>query len=123
MFPADGAQFSSFLTAFLLGIGLGVLYEAFRVPRLLFRISPVLVLVADTLYFFLCSVILFLFVFFTNDGQLRLFLLLSTVVGCLFYALTDVENKKRFAFAFGGGSGTFRRFFSCHAQFSDAERS
>ncbi len=88
MFPADGAQFSSFLTAFLLGIGLGVLYEAFRVPRLLFRISPVLVFVADTLYFFLCSVILFLFVFFTNDGQLRLFLLLSTVVGCLFYALT-----------------------------------
>lgn len=88
MFPADGMQFASFLVAFLLGIGLGIAYEIFRVPRLLLCISPILVFVADTLYFFLCSVVLFLFVFFANDGQVRLFLLLSTAVGGMLYALT-----------------------------------
>lgn len=82
------SQFELFVLFLLLGLALGVGYELCRVPRLLLRIHPVLVCAADVLFSFFASCVLFTVTFVRNDGQLRLYCLLSAAIGLLFYEVT-----------------------------------
>lgn len=81
-------QTRSFLQACLLGGGLGMLYDVFRITRVAFPLPRWAVLVEDMLFFALCAVSTFLFLLETGDGQLRWYVLAGLALGALVYWAT-----------------------------------
>ncbi len=74
-----------FLAACLLGAGLGLIYDVFRVFRLVFRQGRLLILAEDLLFWFLAGWITFLFLLLFTEAQLRLYVLLGQSLGFLVY--------------------------------------
>lgn len=77
-----------FLYSCLLGAGLGLLYDLFRISRIAFPSPVAVVLVEDILYFGLCAVATFLFIMAQNYGQIRWFILAGELIGWVVYYLT-----------------------------------
>ena len=77
-----------FLKSLLLGAGLMLLYDVFRILRLAFPAPAPVVFLQDLLYCGICAVSTFLFMVSANDGQVRIFILLGEILGMVFCAFT-----------------------------------
>ncbi len=77
-----------FFFSCLFGVGLGVLYDVFRVLRLILSPPRGLLFALDVLYALLCCVVLFFFFLIFNNGLPRVFLLLGSFLGAVIYRLT-----------------------------------
>ncbi len=95
--------------AALFGVAVGVLYDLFRVLRLLFRPTVAAVFVEDLLFFSITALLMSIFLFTFHSGVLRLYIfgcaaagaaLWYMTLGRVFYRLwRRVADKIRRAFA------------------------
>ena len=81
-------QIQVFFGAILLGAAFGVVYDIFRIIRLVVLKSSVAVFVEDILFWIIVTITTFFFTILFNNGELRLSLIISETVGFLIYYLT-----------------------------------
>lgn len=74
--------------AALFGVGVGILYDVFRVLRLIFRPSAVAVFVEDLIFFFITAWLTGMFIFTFHSGVIRLYIFVSAVAGAALWYLT-----------------------------------
>ena len=82
------AQTAYFLWSLVLGLALGILYDAVRAVRMIFRAGRIHVILSDIVFFMLCGVLTSLFALPFNKGNVRVFILFGEGVGFLSYRLT-----------------------------------
>ena len=70
-----------------LGFGflLGILYDIFRLVRLIVSRSKGVILFMDLLYFAVCSLLVFCFILAADSGKVRLYTVAGEVIGWLIY--------------------------------------
>ena len=72
----------------ILGAGLGVLYDVFRIIRMVINSKSVAIFVEDVIYFILSGIITFVFVLKINSGESRFYILAGEGIGWISYHLT-----------------------------------
>ena len=77
-----------FLSFFIVGIILGIIYDIFKVKRKLFGFNTVTLFVDDFLYSLLCLVFVITCVFVFNNGIIRWYEFLMCAFGFLLYKAT-----------------------------------
>lgn len=95
--------------AALFGVGVGILYDVFRVLRLLFRPSAVAVFVEDLLFFFITAALTGMFIFTFHSGVIRLYIFVSAVAGAALWYMTLGRICYRL---WRGVADKIRRFFA-----------
>ena len=81
-------QLHLFIIFLINGIIIGFIFDMFRVFRKSFRHKDYIINIQDVL-FWICTGIILLYSSFTfNDGELRLFMILSAFLGFVIYLLT-----------------------------------
>lgn len=83
-----GFEFETFLYALLLGFVLGLVYEVFRILRMVLPWGSVLVAIQDILYWIGAGAVTFLFFMRFTSGMIRGYVLLGEGLGLLLYFLT-----------------------------------
>lgn len=81
-------QTMTFLQSLLLGVALGILYDVFRILRLMIPSGRIISFLEDILYFTLCGIITFAFLLAVNNGIIRAYLLAGEALGTVVYYLT-----------------------------------
>lgn len=77
-----------FAASLLFSFIIGAEYDFFRTLRIVFHPGTVAVFIQDVIFFLLCAVQFTFFCFFFADGEIRLFVVLTCVVGTSLYCLT-----------------------------------
>ncbi|MBQ8868235.1 MAG: hypothetical protein IJ027_00760 [Oscillospiraceae bacterium] len=88
MIVSVSEQLYVFGLAALMGVALGVLYDVFKVMRLVGLNSQVLVFLEDVLFFAISTVTVFSFYMQITDGKFRVYPLIAASLGFLVYFLT-----------------------------------
>ncbi len=81
-------QTNLFLIFIVNGIIIGLLFDFFRVLRITFKTSDIITYIEDILFWILTGSIILYSVFTFNNGEIRLFLFLGILLGCICYMLT-----------------------------------
>ncbi len=81
-------QMQMFLFSILFGLFLGALFDAFRILRLALPSGKAAVFLEDSIFLILAAILTFLFIYKTNFGDIRFYLLLGTILGALLYYFT-----------------------------------
>lgn len=81
-------QAGAFLAAVALGAALCLLYDLFRLDRLIFRRSTAAVVFADVLFWIIAAFAVFCLLLMTTNGQIRGFVLLAVLLGFVIWRLT-----------------------------------
>ena len=81
-------QTTLFLFACLLGLPMGLLFDLFRMLRVLFRHAMVVVAIEDILFCCTCAVTLAAFTSVACRGEFRLFYPVGMLLGCLLWRFT-----------------------------------
>lgn len=84
-------QFMIFLFSCLLGVALGLLYDAFRFVRMIINPRNIFIFIQDVIYFLVSALITFLFVLVFNKGESRFYILAGEGIGWIIYHLTFGE--------------------------------
>lgn len=82
------AQMLVFLVACAVGAALGLLYDLFRIFRLIVPCGRVALALLDIFFFLLCAAATFLFLLAGNRGGIRFFLLEGELLGAVIWLLT-----------------------------------
>lgn len=77
-----------FLVFSLTGIFIGCLFDFFRILRKLFKTSNLITYIEDILFWILTGIIILYVIWYFNDGEIRLYLLLGLIMGIVIYILT-----------------------------------
>lgn len=77
-----------FIVFSLTGVGLGILFDFFRAIRKTFKTPDFVTYIEDILYWILAGIIILYNIWFFNDGEIRIFMILGIVIGALIYGLT-----------------------------------
>lgn len=75
-----------FLSTALCGMVIALVYDMFRIFRKAVRTGSIMTFVQDILYWIIASVIMFVTIYCSNDGELRGFLFLGAFLGVILYA-------------------------------------
>lgn len=78
-------QLSVFLYSFGLGFLLGVLYDFFRMLRMIFPFGRVLTFIQDFLYVIICAFVTFCFALVLNDGRIMFYIFFGEALGWIIY--------------------------------------
>lgn len=78
-------QVCVFFYSILLGFFLGVVYDIFRLFRIIINTSNIWIFCQDILYFILSSLITFIFILTFNNGEFRLYVILGECIGWIIY--------------------------------------
>lgn len=70
------------------GIIIGVLFDFFRILRKSFSGRDIITYIEDLLFWILTGIILLYSIFTFNNGEIRLFMFLGVILGCIFYMIT-----------------------------------
>lgn len=81
-------QLELFGYSLIFGVLLGVLYDVFRIFRLIFFKNKVAVIFQDILFWTIAGFSTFLFFLATNFGHIRFYMLLGMLIGASIYYLT-----------------------------------
>jgi len=73
---------------FVLGTFLGIIYDVFKIYRLIFASKNFLIFLLDVFYFLICSICVFVLSLVVNMGCIRYFIIQSAVIGFVSYKLT-----------------------------------
>lgn len=76
----------------LLGVGLGILYDVFRIIRMLINTRNITIFLQDIIYFIVSGLVTFLFVLGINEGQSRFYILAGEGIGWIAYHITLGEK-------------------------------
>ena len=92
-------ELSFLLHSFLLGIGMIIFYDIFRILRRLIPHKSVFISIEDMLYWIVCAVLIFLMLYKENDGIIRWFSIAGMTGGMFLYNgtissyITDIISK------------------------------
>ena len=78
-------QTEIFLCSLGFGFLLGILYDVFRILRIIFMKSKSFTFFADLLYFAVCAFLTFCFIMVVDSGRVRLYVALGEILGWLIY--------------------------------------
>ena len=81
-------QFSVFFGAIVLGACFGVLYDLFRIIRMVFFKSFTAVFIEDVLFWIVVTIVTIFYTILFNNGELRLSLIITGTIGFLVYYFT-----------------------------------
>lgn len=87
MTPAANTQAFTFLCSIAGGVAIALLYDLFRIKRRAFKTGNVMTYVEDLVYWLLVAVVMFTVVYYSNEGELRSYLFVGTLIGVVLYAL------------------------------------
>ncbi len=76
-----------FLSTAICGMVIAFVYDIFRIFRKAVRTGSLVTFVQDILYWLIASVIMFITIYHSNDGELRGFLFFGAFLGVILYAL------------------------------------
>ena len=82
------SQADLFIVFSLTGIGLGVLFDFFRALRKTFKTPDLITYLEDLIYWMLAGIIILYNIWFFNDGEIRIYMILGILIGSLIYTLT-----------------------------------
>lgn len=82
------SQLFSFAIAAVIGAAFGVLYDIFKVLRLVGLNSKLLIFIEDILFFLVATVTIFSYYMQITDGKFRIYSLVAAAIGFLIYFLT-----------------------------------
>ena len=74
-----------FLYSFISGALIGLLYDLFRIKRRFIKTSNLIVNIEDIIYWILVVVILLLNAYISNDGEIRGYIIIGTILGVVIY--------------------------------------
>ena len=77
-----------FLVFSLTGISIGLLFDFFRVLRKSFKTSDIVTSIEDILFWILTGIIILYNIWYFNNGEIRLFMILGIILGTIIYMLT-----------------------------------
>ena len=77
-----------FLVFSLTGISIGLLFDFFRVLRKSFKTSDIVTSIGDILFWILTGIIILYNIWYFNNGEIRLFMILGIILGTIIYMLT-----------------------------------
>lgn len=81
------SQVHIFLWSVLGGAAIGFIYDLFRIKRKTVKTGALFTWLEDFLYWVLVALIMFLLVYYSNDGEIRGYIFLGTAIGVVLYAL------------------------------------
>lgn len=81
------SQAYAFLCTIAGGMAIALLYDIFRIFRKTVKTGILAAYIQDLLYWLIVAVIMFMTIYYSNDGELRAYLFLGTFLGVLLYAL------------------------------------
>lgn len=92
-----------FGVAFLVGMGLVLVYDVFRILRRVIRHGTVLIGIEDLCFWLLCTIAVFLLLYQENDGMIRLFAFVGILLGMgIYLAVFSRFILRFFVWLFGG---------------------
>ena len=77
-----------FLFSLILGLVLVIIYDVFRIVRMIINSKNVAVFIQDVLYFIISGIITFIFVLGVNSGDSRFYILAGEGIGWIIYHIT-----------------------------------
>lgn len=77
-----------FLVFSITGVILGILFDFFRAIRKTFKTSDFLTCIEDVIYWFIAGIIILYNIYFFNNGEIRIFMIIGIIMGALIYTLT-----------------------------------
>lgn len=78
-------QFVTLLTMYASGIVLGIIFDTYRVVSRPFKLSRLTFSLFDLLYWIIATVVVFIVLLVSNDGELRFFIFIGLLLGTWFY--------------------------------------
>jgi spore cortex biosynthesis protein YabQ len=87
MITSVNSQAVIFLYTVIGGAAVALVYDLFRILRKAVRTGSLMTYVQDLLFWLIVSVIMFLTIFYSNDGELRAYLFIGACIGVILYAL------------------------------------
>ena len=69
------------------GIIIGLVFDFFRILRKSFKTKDIITYIEDILFWIITGLILLYSIFTFNNGEIRLFMFLGAILGCIFYML------------------------------------
>ena len=81
-------QMIIFALSCILGIVLGVLYDIFRIIRMVINSKSIAIFIGDIIYFIISGIITFIFVLKINSGESRFYIMAGEGIGWIAYHLT-----------------------------------
>ncbi len=82
-----GSQAYVFLCSVIGGVVIALLYDIFRILRKTIKTGSLITYIQDLLFWILVAVIMFATVYYSNEGELRSYIFLGTLLGVVLYAL------------------------------------
>lgn len=77
-----------FFHSFVLGIGLSVIYDHFRIHRMVFRHSRIKIYLEDLWFWMIALGASLVFLYYENNGCLRWFMIIGGLLGVILYEKT-----------------------------------
>ena len=77
-----------FLYSVLGGALIGLVYDIFRVKRRLIKTGDVSTHIEDFLFWLIVAIIMFLTLFYSNEGEFRIYTLMGNIIGLVLYVCT-----------------------------------
>ncbi len=77
------------------GLLIGLLFDFFRILRKSFKTSDIITYIEDILFWILTGIILLYSIFTFNNGEIRFYMFLGVILGCIIYMLLfsrDIVN-------------------------------
>lgn len=71
--------------SFLVGMGLVLIYDVFRILRRVIKHGTVLIGIEDLCFWLLCTIAVFLLLYRENDGMMRMFAFVGILIGMAVY--------------------------------------
>lgn len=85
-------QGRNFCLFFIIGLFIGFIFDVFRGFRKNFKLPNILVDFQDIIFLILSGLLFFKSVLIFNNGNLRFYIVLSSIVGIIIYSLTLSES-------------------------------
>lgn len=76
-----------FLCSIVGGLVVGFIFDVFRICRKVIKTTNFITYLEDILFWIIVAIIIFVFAFITNDGELRWYAFLGVLLGTIFYNL------------------------------------
>lgn len=87
MITSISSQATIFLCTVIGGAAIALIYDLFRILRKAVRTGGLFIYVEDLLYWLIVSIIMFLTIYYSNDGELRAFMFIGACIGVILYSL------------------------------------
>lgn len=77
-----------FLVFSLTGIIIGFLFDFFRILRKSFKTTDLITCIEDVIFWILTGILILYNIWYFNNGEIRLFIILGIILGVIIYLLT-----------------------------------